>query len=99
MSFAIQNSPTHIHDIVIHNKRGSFRFRLVANANLPYATIAPEEVIQVLTSDLVIQVLNKQNAVCTWRKLGLEKKKEYEMTLLECESPTRSPSVLGLPWS
>ena len=63
---AYEADTIHIHDIVIYNKCGSFRLWFVSDANLPDATIAPEEVVQVVASDLVVQVLDKQDAVCTW---------------------------------
>lgn len=59
----------HVHHIVKYNKRRTLCFWFIPNTNLPNAPIAAEEVIQILSSDLVVKVLDKENAVGAGRKL------------------------------
>jgi hypothetical protein len=63
--------PTHIHDVVEHDERRSLCLWLVADAHLPDAPVATEEVVQILARDLIVQILDEQYAVGTGRKLGL----------------------------
>ena len=62
---------THIHDIVKYNERCPLRFWFVSDTNLPDAPVAAEEVVQIFPSDLVIEVLDKENTVGAGRKLRL----------------------------
>lgn len=60
---------THVHHIVEYNKRCALCFWFISDTNLPNAPITAEKVIQIFTSDLVVEILNKENAVGARRKL------------------------------
>lgn len=59
----------HVHHIVKYNKRCTLCFWFISYTNLPNAPVAAEEVIQIFASDLVVEVLDKKNAVGARRKL------------------------------
>ena len=54
---------THVHDVVKHHECCTTGLLLVADADLPYTAIPSEQVVQILSRDLVIQVLHKQYSV------------------------------------
>lgn len=62
---------THVHHVVKHDESCPTRLLFVADADLANATVAAKEVVQVFAGDLVVQILDEQDAVRTWRKLGL----------------------------
>jgi hypothetical protein len=62
---------TYIVDIFEHDKRRPLRLWLVPYAYLPYAAVASEEIVQVFAGDLVVEVLDEQDAVCARWKLCL----------------------------
>lgn len=61
----------HVHHIVKYNERCTLCFWFIPDTNLPNAPVATEEVIEVFASDLVVEVLDKEDAVGAWRKLCL----------------------------
>lgn len=63
---------THIHHVIIYNERGPLRLRLVAQSYLANAAVPPKEIVQVLAGNVVIQILDEQNAVGACWKLSLE---------------------------
>lgn len=67
----IREFVAHVHHIVEYNKRCTLCFWFIPDTNLPNAPVATEEVIEVFASDLVVEVLDKEDAVGTWRKLCL----------------------------
>lgn len=54
---------THIHDVVKHDKRGPLGLWFISHSYLTYAAVAAKEVVQVLTGDLVVEVLDEQDAI------------------------------------
>lgn len=62
---------TDIHHVVKYNKCRSTGLLLITNANLAYAAITPEEIVQILSGNLVIQILHEENPVRSRRKLSL----------------------------
>ena len=54
---------TYIHDVVEHYERRPFCFGLIPDAYLSDAPIAAEKIIQVVTRDLIVQILDEENAV------------------------------------
>ena len=62
---------THIHNIVIYNKRRAFGLRFITHPDLSKSAITPKQLIQVVASDLVVQVFDKENAIGPRRELCL----------------------------
>lgn len=54
---------THVHNIVKHYKCCPFRLSFIPYAYLSDATVSSEEVIQVFSCDLVVQVFDEQDTV------------------------------------
>ena len=69
--WSIKEYATHVHDIVKHHKRCAFCLLLIAYPDLTYATVSSKQVVQVLAGDLVVQVLDEEDAVRAWGKLWL----------------------------
>lgn len=61
----------HVHHIVKYNKRCTLCFCFIPNTNLPNAPVTAEEVIKIFSSDLVVEVLDKENAIRAGWKLRL----------------------------
>lgn len=64
--------PTYVHHVVKHYKRRSLCLRLIPDAYLPYAPVATEEVVQVFARDLVVQILDEEDAVGARWQFGLK---------------------------
>jgi hypothetical protein len=62
---------TYVHHVVKHNKSCTLCLLLISYPNLTYAAITSKQVVQILASDLVIQILDKQYSVGAWRKFCL----------------------------
>ena len=62
---------TYIHHILKYYERGTLRLLLVSDSYLSYAAIAPKEIVEVLSRNLIVQVLDEKNTVRTRGKLGL----------------------------
>lgn len=58
---------THVHNVVVHNERSPLCLCLVPNSYLTDAAIASEEVVQVVSSYLIVQVFDKEDSVGPWR--------------------------------
>ena len=68
---ALEIMGSYIHDIVKDYKGSTSGLLLIANTNLTYAAISSKQVVQVLAGDLVVQVLDEEDAVCARRQLRL----------------------------
>lgn len=62
---------SHIHNIIKHDESSSFCLLFVPYPYLTDATIPSKEVIQVVSRDLVVQILDEQDAVGAWGKFCL----------------------------
>ena len=63
---------THIHDILKHNKRSAFCLLLVAYPYLTYAAITPKQVVEIVSRNLIVEILYKKDPIGTWRELCLD---------------------------
>lgn len=50
---------THIHYVVEDNESSPPRLLFVADSDLADATITPEQIVQILSCDLVVEILDK----------------------------------------
>lgn len=55
----------YIHHIIKYHESCPFGLLFISDADLTYATITPEQVIQVFTGDLVIEVFDEQDTIGT----------------------------------
>ena len=62
---------TYIHYIVENNECSTTCLLFISDADLTNATIPSKEVVQVLTSDLVVEVLHEKDSVRTGGQFGL----------------------------
>lgn len=54
---------TYVHNIVKHNERCTTSLLLVSDTDLTDAAISPEEVVQILSGDLIVKILYKKNSI------------------------------------
>lgn len=64
--------PAYIHHVVKNDKRRPTTLLLVADTYLADAAIPSEQIVQVFPSDLVIQIFDKEDPVCTRREFRLQ---------------------------
>ena len=58
---------TDIHDIFKDYKSSTLCLWIITYSNLSDLTVATKELVQVLASDLIIEILDKKDSVSSWR--------------------------------
>lgn len=66
-----EHARTYVHDIVKHHEGSPSRLLLVPHSYLSNTPIPPEQIVQVFTSNLIVEIFDEQNTVCARWKLGL----------------------------
>ena len=97
---------THVHHIVEDDKCSALRFGFVSQTDLTNAAISPEQLVEVVTSDLIVEIFDEQNPVCTWWKLCLRlfrsekgSDKTWRLTVgLERDIERKTPALSGTEW-
>lgn len=62
---------THVHDIVKDDKCGALCLWFISQAYLTNGSVPPKELVEIVASDLVIKIFDKQDPVCAWGQLRL----------------------------
>lgn len=62
---------THVHHVVKDDKCGALCLGFIPQAYLTNGAVPPEELVEIIASDLVVEVFDKQDPVCAWRQLRL----------------------------
>ena len=62
---------THVHYIVKDDKCCTLCLGFISQTYLTNTAVPSEKLVEVVASDLIIEILYKQDPICTWRELRL----------------------------
>lgn len=62
---------TYVHHVIKYNESCASSLLFRPNADLTNTAISPKQVVQIFARDLVVEILDEEYPICTWRQFCL----------------------------